>query len=175
MLHQSLLVWNEYKQKNTIDSAHHQKVGKQWKHDTTCFNLYLFLSYIAKKNYPCLTLESVFFFFVFFFLFFFFCFKFYKQKSTFLILLFFFFFFFQFYQQKATFLLFHFVRVKTLWLSPIAFITKSQNTITNITVEICFQLYSVCQLVSENSVQIGPVYISSSHSKPELYCFQYEH
>ena len=150
MLHQSLLVWNEYKQKNTIDSAHHQKVGKQWKHDTTCFNLYLFLSYIAKKNYPCLTLESV-----FFFCFFFFC--------------------FQFYQQKATFLLFHFVRVKTLWLSPIAFITKSQNTITNITVEICFQLYSVCQLVSENSVQIGPVYISSSHSKPELYCFQYEH
>ena len=160
MLHQSLLVWNEYKQKNTIDSAHHQKVGKQWKHDTTCFNLYLFLSYIAKKNYPCLTLESVFLLFsLFFFVFFFGC----------------FFFFFQFYQQKATFFLFHFVRVKTLWLSPIAFITKSQNTITNITVEICFQLYSVCQLVSENSVQIGPVYISSSHSKPELYCFQYEH
>ena len=111
MLHQSLLVWNEYKQKNTIDSAHHQKVGKQWKHDTTCFNLYLFLSYIAKKNYPCLKLEFVFFFFSFFFFFFFF------------------FFCFQFYQQKATFLLFHFVRVKTLWLSPIAFITKSQNTI----------------------------------------------
>lgn len=61
MLHQSLLVWNEYKQKNTIDSAHHQKVGKQWKHDTTCFNLYLFLSYIAKKELSLLNTGKCFF------------------------------------------------------------------------------------------------------------------